>query len=57
MPIDIDPTRENILMLSQTLEADQEYFRLLQKAVDVLLAYMAYERDILQQWFQSSGAA
>lgn len=44
-------------MLSQTLEADQEYFRLLQKAVDVLLAYMAYERDILQQWFQSSGAA
>ena len=39
-------------MLSQTLEADEGYFRLLRMAVDILLAYMAREREILQQWFQ-----
>lgn len=44
-------------MLSQTLEADEAYFRFLRMAVDTLLAYMAREREILQQWFQSDSAS
>ena len=57
LPVDIEPSRANVLMLSQTLEADEAYFRLLKEAVDVLLAYMAREREILREWFQSGGMA
>ena len=54
-PIDIEPSRENVLMLSQTLEADEAYFRLLSETVEILLGYMAREREILREWFQSGG--
>ena len=57
LPIDIEPSRENILMLSQTLEANEAYFKLLKEAVEVLLGYMAREREILREWFQSGGMA
>ena len=55
LPIDIEPSRTNILILSQTLEADEAYFKLLSETVDFLLGYMAREHEILREWFQSGG--
>ena len=37
-------------MLSLALEKNHTYFKLLEKAVQLILAYLMRERELLQEW-------
>ncbi len=50
LPFEINPTQESVAMLSFTLDKNETYFRLLAKAVEMMLAYIAHERELLQEW-------
>ncbi|KAI1783636.1 hypothetical protein LXA43DRAFT_1067461 [Ganoderma leucocontextum] len=45
LPVRVDPSKESIALLLLTLDMNDAYFRLLQKVIDVLLAYMEKERE------------
>lgn len=50
LPLDILPTPETSVLLSIALEQNYAYFQLLEKAAQMILAYLRQERQILQEW-------
>ncbi len=50
VPFNISPTPETVALLSLALDHNHAYFRLLEKAVQMALAYLEHERAILQAW-------
>ncbi len=50
LPLEILPTPEKAVLLSIALEQNYTYFELLEKAAQMLLAYLRQERRILQEW-------
>lgn len=50
LPFEISPTPETAASLSLALDMNEEYFRLLEKAVQLSLAYVVQERTRLQSW-------
>ncbi|KAL1937532.1 hypothetical protein VTO73DRAFT_13118 [Trametes versicolor] len=50
LPFEISPTPETAASLSLALEMNEDYLRLLEKAVQLSLAYLVQERTRLQSW-------
>ncbi|KAI0323711.1 hypothetical protein GY45DRAFT_1341256 [Cubamyces sp. BRFM 1775] len=50
IPIDIAPTEDSAIVLSLALEKNYTYFKLLEKAVQLAIAYVVRERELLQEW-------
>ncbi|KAI0349519.1 hypothetical protein OH77DRAFT_1525585 [Trametes cingulata] len=50
LPYDINPTPDNVAVLSFTLQKDEAYFILLEQAVHIVLDYLEHERKLLQEW-------
>lgn len=50
LPLDILPTPVTSVLLSIALEQNYAYFQLLEKAAQMILAYLRQERQILQEW-------
>ncbi|KAJ3014962.1 hypothetical protein NUW54_g1165 [Trametes sanguinea] len=50
LPIRITPTPERAVVMSLALDKNYAYFCLLEKTVQMLLAYLAQERKLLLEW-------
>ncbi|KAH9856401.1 hypothetical protein C2E23DRAFT_882465 [Lenzites betulinus] len=50
LPFDIAPSPSTAATLSLALEQNETYLRLLEQAVQMSLAYLAREREMLQEW-------
>ncbi len=50
LPLEVLPTPEKAVLLSIALEQNYTYFELLEKAAQMILAYLRQERQILQEW-------
>lgn len=53
LPFELAPTLETAASLSLALEKNETYFRLLEKAVQLSLAYLERERQMLQEWSEA----